>query len=407
MMVAVAALGVFFSGPGQTYSNSTFIDQFINDFGWSRTQISGVYSIATFCAGMIMIVVGRFIDRFGQRIMMVTIGVLFACALFFNSTVNSIGMLAVGFFLIRLLGQGSMTLIPNTLVAQWFIKKRGVAFSLMSLGTFISSALFPVVNTWLIGTWSWQFAWRFWGVALLIIFVPVAWFFVRNKPEDIGLEPDGKIKNITNKIDFASVTVDPIEADWTLKEAMRTRAFWLILVCIGIPSMINTGITFHIFSIFNSNGLSAEMAATILSMMALVGIPMSFVSGYVLDKIPSHYALVGIFIIEIFLLILLTMLVSSVLAFVFGLFWGVANGLERIGLKAIWPNFFGRRYIGSINGVAAMMMVIGSSLGPLPFGSGFDLFGSYHPVLLTMLVFPLIGLFSALFVKKPSKLINT
>lgn len=124
-----------------------------------------------------MVFVGRFIDRFGLRAMMVIVGTLFALACFFNSIVSSMWMLAVGFFLIRLLGQGSMSLIPNTFVAQWFVKKRGRAFSFMTLGSFASAMLFPIMNTWLIQTWDWQFAWRFWGVALLVVFIPIAFFF--------------------------------------------------------------------------------------------------------------------------------------------------------------------------------------------------------------------------------------
>lgn len=81
----MAGLGVFFSGPGQTYSNSQFIDQYINDFGWSRSEVSGIYSVATLAAELIMMFVGRFIDRFGQR----TIGTLFAIACFFNSFVEN------------------------------------------------------------------------------------------------------------------------------------------------------------------------------------------------------------------------------------------------------------------------------------------------------------------------------
>ncbi|MFC0014107.1 MULTISPECIES: MFS transporter [Allobacillus] len=153
VIVFIGALGIFFSGPGQTYSNSIFIDAYIEDFGWSRSLVSGVYSSATLVAGLIMIFVGRFIDRFGQRVMMVVVGTLFAIACFLNSAVSTIWMLTIGFFAIRLSGQGSMSLIPNTLAAQWFVKKRGFAVSLMALGSFISAMVFPIINTWLIDTW--------------------------------------------------------------------------------------------------------------------------------------------------------------------------------------------------------------------------------------------------------------
>ncbi|WP_067730852.1 MFS transporter [Oceanobacillus damuensis] len=404
VIVLIAGLGVFFSGPGQTYSNSAFIDQYINEFGWSRSQVSGLYSTATLIAGIAMIFIGRFIDRFGQRAMMVTIGTLFGIACLFNSIVSSMWMLMIGFFLIRLLGQGSMTLIPNTLVAQWFVKKRGVAFSIMTLGSFASAMSLPIINTWLINTWDWRFAWQFWGILLLFVFVPIAFFGVRNKPEDMGLSPDGpSTGKETMKRSVPGMKLKEAEQDWTLQEAKKTKAFWAILVCVGIPAMVNTGITFHIISIFGSNGLSPEIAAMVLSLMAIVGIPMSFVSGYVTDKIQTNYLLLVIFLIEIILLLMLLVTSSFWLALLFGIVWGIANGLERISLNVIWPNYFGRKHIGSINGVGVTITVIGSSLGPLPFGIGYDLFHSYTPVLLATLVFPIIGVVCALIAKKPDK----
>ena len=404
IIVFIAGLGVFFSGPGQTYSNSAFIDQYIDYFGWSRSEVSGLYSAATLVAGMIMVFVGRFIDRFGQRAMMVIVGTLFALACFFNSTVSSMWMLAVGFFLIRLLGQGSMSLIPNTLVAQWFVKKRGRAFSFMTLGSFASAMLFPIMNTWLIQTWDWQFAWRFWGVALLVIFVPIAFFFVRNKPEDMGLEPDGDTASKQEQVKPVLTTeIADVSEDWTLAEAAKTRAFWAILICVGIPAMVNTGITFHMVSIFNANGLSMELAATILGMMALVGIPMSFISGFITEKVKTNYLLAIVFIIQFIYLLLLIVTKNVFLAILFGLIWGISGGLERIALNIIWPNYFGRAHIGSISGVGTTIAVLGSSFGPLPFGIGFDLFNSYTQVLLFSLIFPVIGVICALLAKKPEK----
>lgn len=224
-ILIIAGLGVFFSGPGQTYSNSQFIDEYIMEFGWSRSQVSSVYSIATLIAGFMMMFIGRFVDRFGQRFMMVLIGTLFLLACFYNSFISSIWMLAIGFFLVRILGQGSMSLIPNTLLAQWFIKKRGKAFGLLTLFSFASASIFPIVNTWIIQNWSWQAAWQFWGSALLILFVPIAFFGVVNRPENIGLEPDGFRAKQRDSTGLLSATAKEAEKDWTLKEAMKTRAF--------------------------------------------------------------------------------------------------------------------------------------------------------------------------------------
>ncbi|WP_175480450.1 hypothetical protein [Gracilibacillus ureilyticus] len=91
---------------------------------------------------------------------------------------------------------------------------------------------------------------------------------------------DGKNDNKSN-----SPSIESHEDDWTLNEAIKTRSFWAILICVGIPAMVNTGITFHIASIFDTNGLSLEVASLVLSLMALVGIPISFVLSFVLEKV--------------------------------------------------------------------------------------------------------------------------
>lgn len=400
IIVFIGALGVFFSGPGQTYSNAVFIDKYIEEFGWSRSHISSIYSIATLLAGILMMFMGRLVDKLGQRLMTVIISTILGFACLFNSMVVNSVMMFIGFFLIRLFGQGSMTLVPNTLVPQWFIQKRGRALSFMAIGGFLSSALFPVMNAWLIETWSWQFAWQVWGVTLLVFFTPLAFLLIRNRPEDIGLLPDGMSNPKVNKREEKTILN---EEHWTLKEAMRTKAFWLILFCVSIPAMVNTGLTFHLFSIFGESRMDPKYAAIVLSLMAIVGFPITFISGFILERVKANIILSFVFLGEITLLLLLLMTNNVPLAFLFGVIWGIVGGLERITLNIIWPDYFGRKHLGSIKGVAMTMMVIGSAFGPLPFGIGYDLFQSYHEILLITLAFPTFGFIASLLAKKPEK----
>jgi MFS family permease len=404
VIVVIAGLGSFFSGPGQTYSNSVFIDEYIKTFGWTRSEISSLYSIATLCSGMLMIFMGRLVDKLGQRTMMVTVSLILGLACFFNSFVVNTWMMAIGFFLIRLFGQGSMTLIPNTLVPQWFILKRGRAMSFMALGGVASAAIFPVANAWLIKTTSWQTTWQIWGVLLIVLFAPLAFFVVRNRPEDIGLHPDGK-SSITHKtINHRDQTINNVnENDWTLQEAMRTKTFWAVLICVGIPALVNTGITFHLLSIFGQNQLSPQLAATVLSLMAVIGFPISFISGFILERVRTNMLLIVVFVLEVVILFTLTNVNSVTLGVLFGILWGIGGGIERITLNIVWSNYFGRKYLGSITGVAMMVMVIGSACGPLPLGIGFDKFHSYNESLLLLMIFPIIGIISAIMAKKPEK----
>ncbi|AOM83734.1 MFS transporter [Salisediminibacterium beveridgei] len=401
-IVMIGALSLFFSGAGQTYSNAIFIDYYIQDFNWGRSLVSGIYSAATFLAGMLLFKVGSSIDKFGTRKVSLTVSVLLAFAAIWNSFVIAPWMLFIGFFLIRLLGQGSMTLVANTLVPQWFIVKRGRALSLMMIGGFISSTAFPPMVAWLIEGFGWQTTWRVLGIMILVIFVPIVYFFMKDKPEDIGLLPDNKsskdeLETSTGKKKNVS------DISWTLKEAKKTRQFWLLLVCVSIPSMLNTGLTFHLISMMGGSGLSPTQGAFILSLMAAVGFPVTMAAGFVLEKVRANYIFALVFVGQFVFLIILLLTDSFVMAIVFGVVWGLVGGIERIVISYIFPDYFGRQHIGSIKGIAQTMTVIGSAFGPLPFGFAYDYFGGYTEILLLMFIFPAFGIVASLLASKPKK----
>lgn len=398
VIIALAALSQFFSGPGQTYSNSIFIDYYIDEFGWSRSTVSGIYSAATLASGFLLFFIGRLIDRNGSRKMAVIVSLALAAACMFNSFVTSLVMLFIGFFFIRLLGQGSMALISSSLIPQWFVKKRGRAISIAAIGGLVSSAAFPLLNVWLIGSFGWRASWLILGAIIIICFTPLAFFLIQNKPEDMGLLPDngdakkqGKIQNAVEEI------------SWTVKEASKTKAFWLLLFCAAIPGIVNTGLTFHLVSIFQEKELSLETAASVLSITALIGLPVTFLTGMLLEKVKVQYMLALLFFGEIVSLLLLQNTSTLAMAIVFGLVWGVSMGVERIVMAVVWPNYFGRKHIGSISGISMAMIVAGSALGPLPLGIAYDLFGGYTGILWGILLFPLLGMFAAFLASPPSK----
>lgn len=398
VIIAIAALSQFFSGPGQTYSNSIFIDYYIEEFGWSRSTVSGIYSAATLTAGFLLFFVGRLIDRNGSRKMAVAVSIALAIACIFNSFVTSLVMLFIGFFFIRLLGQGSMALISSSLIPQWFIKKRGRAISIAAIGGLVSSAAFPLLNVWLIEAFGWRSSWLILGVIIIVCFTPLALFLIQNSPEEMGLLPDNgdALKKEPEKKAIEEVS-------WTVEEASKTRAFWLLLLCAVIPGIVNTGLTFHLVSIFAEKSLSLETAAGILSLTALIGLPVTFITGILLEKVKVQYMLTVVFAGELLSLFLLQKADFLAAAVIFGLVWGVSMGIERIVLAVVWPNYFGRKHIGSISGISMAMVVTGSALGPLPLGIAFDLFGGYVEILWALMIFPLFGIVAALLADPPQK----
>lgn len=407
IIVVAAAIGVFFSGPGQTYAISVFINSYITDLGWSRSLISTTYSAASLAAGLCLFIVGRLIDRYGHRVMSLVVGILLGVAALWNSFFFGPVWLFFGFFMLRLFGQGAMTLIPGTLVPQWFIRKRGRALSLMAIGGFASAALFPPLNVWLIGTWGLSATWRIWGFLLLFMFVPISYFLIRNTPEAVGLKPDGiqplaTIRKSGEGKDKGEIPIEYVsENNWTLAQARKTWTFWLILLAASIPPLVNTGLTFHLLLIFAEKAISPHVAALVLSIMALVGIPTSLIAGFIVERVRINIVLAFVFLAEILVLGLLIITNTAAMAVLFGIVWGIAGGFERITIGILWPNYYGRKYLGSIKGVAATAMIIGASLGALPLGLAFDKFGSYNEILLMLMVIPLIGFIFALISPRP------
>lgn len=378
MMVVIGAMAIFFSGPGQTFSNSVFVESYMNAFGLDNTAISSLYSAATLASGLLLFMVGRLVDRFGRRVMLTIVAFMLGVACFYNSIVTGPIMLFFGFFMIRYFGQGSMTLVPNTLVSQWFMKYRGRALSFASLGGLLGAASFPPLINWLIDLYGWEATWRILGIILIFFFTPIALFFVRNQPEDIGLLPDG----VTEEIDDEGKATSLVKEDsWTLSEAMRTKSFWFVLIVTMVPAAIYTGITFQLFSLLGEQGIDRMTTAFVLSIVPLVSFGCSIVSGFIVERVKVNRMLAVTMLLNVAAPIILIFANSYIIVLVFAVAWGVGQGFLNIPMGVVWPNFFGRTHLGSIQSITAAGGVIGSAIGPLIFGFGYDMFGNYTMVL--------------------------
>lgn len=399
IIVIIAGLAVYFSGPGQTYNVSVYIDSYITEFNWSRTTVSSMYSIGTFAAGMLMGVVGNLFDRYGYRKTSVLIALAFGGSLLFMSMVDSMIMLLIGFFLIRLLGQGSMSLIGGVLVPQWFVKRKGRAMSIVNVFSALSMAMFPVMNIWLIQGFGWQNGWRLWMLLMWLIVVPLFYFFIRTRPEELGLYPDNEKPSSA----VGGKGTEGLDESWTLGEAIKTRIFWFVNYTTIIPSAIITGCVFHQISILGQSGLSPEAAATISGVTSIVNLPVVLLAGGLADKYPMKYLLAATQGLLLLMVGVLYLADSMTLVLVYGVIMGVQMGVQAIVRSVVWPDYFGLRQLSTIRGVNMMAGVIGSALGPLPFGYAYDLFGGYSEVLLVSMIFPLVGVFIGLLADKPVK----
>lgn len=401
VIILLSAIGTFFSSPGQTYSISAFIDSYIDEFGYSRTLISTVYSVATIISGSLLVFMGKAVDKYGQRIMLVVAGLMLSIACLFNSFIINIPMIFLGFFLLRYFGQGSLTLIPGSLVPQWFEKHRALAISLLTLGTILGNMFAPRINTYFISTYGWNTAWRVWSVLLIVIFAPLMWLFVINKPENIGLLPDNLPVKSQADIDEELELI--AKRSFTLQGALRTKEFWFVGIISMIVPMISTGMMFHMFSILAAKDIDAASTASIIGFVALPGLIMPIIAGTIIDKFRSKYIMFTSLLFITFDLVLMLFVDSILLAGVFLLIYGFFSNVQSVTLNVIWVRYFGRLHLGEIRGAATVFVVVGSAFGTVPFGASFDLTGSYTSAFIGMAIATTIGMVMALSIRKPKR----
>ena len=403
VILVSAILGMFASGPGQTYTVSVFLNPMLEELGWSRTLASGLYTAGSLTAAICVVVVGRMLDRYGARMMMAGVGIAFGLALLWMSTVSLPVQLFIGYAAIRTMGQGSLGLIPTTLVAIWFVRLRGRATALTALGTAGGQMVFPLLAHSFIATFGWRGAWIALAVVTWGLVLPIAVLLVRRSPESIGVLPDGDIRleESTDPSPQSGTTTARSEG-FTLKQAMHTKSFWLLLYAGSSQSLIGTALVFHLISFFDTRGVGDGVAAVTLSIMAPLAMSSMFISGYLSDKIPNRYLLV-VSQVGLAIAMLLAMTIdASWQAYVFGGMLGFSAGFTMTTTAVIWPNYYGRAHIGSIRGVATSGMVAAAALGPLPFGIAFDITDSYSTVIVLFLAMPVTCAFAALLAPPPA-----
>ena len=235
VVLSVAMVIMFGTGAGQSHLIGLFFGPISTELDLSRTTIALAYGGATFFAALLLPKLGRIIDRHGAFGAVFVIALMLGLASILFSFADSWLYIAIGFGVLRFLGQGALTLCCANLISQWFSKRRGLAFGLMSLGFPLSVAIHPPLCQWLIDTVGWRQTWIWIGVMTWgLLLVPIA-FFLYSKPEAVGLSSAGE---------SGDVKAQRIEAEsgFTLTEALRTPAFYIIAASFFSLSMLVTAL---------------------------------------------------------------------------------------------------------------------------------------------------------------------
>lgn len=387
-ILGVAMMGMFMSGPGQSYSVAAFIDPMLAELSLLRSQYSMAYLVATLISGASLPYVGRALDRFGARLLLPMFSLFLGFACLWMGGVRDLLGLYLGLSMVRTLGQGALTLISTWMVGQWFIRRRGTAMGLLGLGSTLSFMIFPANNLRLIEAHGWRGAWAVlaFGVWVLLCFPAV--FLVRNRPEDLGLEPD-RAPATPGKGSLGPEANGATEHPWTARQASRTAAFWRVVSALATSAMVSTGLVFHQVSLLGGRGVSKESALGMLGVQALVACVVSLVGGYLADRFPPRRLLSASMVLMAIAMAVLVVVGSPLSAWPYSVLLGMHMGIQRFSGSLTLINFFGRTHFGAINGIAMSLVVGAAALGPLPLALSQDYLGRYEPALLGLMVFPI------------------
>lgn len=370
-MVALASITGAMTGPGQTIGVSVFIDHFIADLGISRSEVSTAYLIGTLGAALVLPLIGNRIDRIGVRRAMKMIAFAFGVALVGMAGVNGLVALAVGFFAIRLFGQGSLTLASTLVVTHWFDRQRGLALGIAATAMSILMSLVPVFLNVVIEAYSWRTAWIVAAVLVWIIVIPIAQWGLIDRPSDVGQYPDGEAPATH---DTKAVALAPSA---THGQAIRTSRFWIVAIASAAVGLLSTALNFHQISMLGDAGLSATEAAAMFLPQVIGAAVAGVVFGYLADRLTGRILIPMVMGTLVASLLLTLVLAPGTAVILYAITLGAAGGSSRTVTSTLLPRWFGVGHIGAIQGTATLIAVASTALGPVMFSLARDVTGSY------------------------------
>ena len=406
-IVGVSFFALFTHGAATSYLFGLLVVPMENDLGWSRTTLVGALTVATFVTSALGMMLGPVFDRHGARIGMASSALLGGTCLVLLALVQTPWQ----FYLLLGVGVGAArtgleNIGPRTAIANWFIRRRAAAFAWSSGGRAVFGFTMVPLFAILIEQTSWRAGWAVLGVVELIVLTPLAWFIIRRRPEDHGLLPDGDPPLPLPPSDSpaqASERNAGAEDSWTLHDAIRTRTLWFIVLALVLTGFPATGIIANMVPYFIDEGLSLSFASSAFAFFAFGAIFGRPFWGYIAGRFSIHVALT-LYGFSYALAIALYVIASTP-ATLFAAAWPVGlviGGSQQLQSQA-WPDYFGRRHVGSITGLTIMLVTPAMATGPLVAAAAFQIMGSYGPVLTAYAAGAFLAGFFFLLAKRPQR----
>ena len=364
----------------------TYVVLLQDDFGWSRTALAGAFAMQRVESGLLGPLQGWMIDTWGPRRVMVVGMVIFGIGFIMLSRIESLPGFYLAFLVIAIGSSLGTHFGVTVAVVHWFQRHRAMALALLMTGTAAGGLMQPIVVP-AMEEFGWRSAAFVSGLIVIVAGVPLA-LMVRHRPEDHGYRVDG---GPPPEEAGATHTATP-EVSFTVRQALRTRAFWFLAIGHGMAALVIGSIFVH-FQVYSNDslGFSLSAGAFVILLMTVTTVVGQLGGGYLADRTNKRLTIVFALLGQAISLVVLALASSYWMLIVFAIFAGVGWGARVPAMQAMRAEYFGGKAFGTIMGFSSLVVMFGMILGPLFAGFVYDVTGSYRGAFMVLSGAALVG----------------
>jgi sugar phosphate permease len=384
-------------GVGMMYHSFTvFFLPLKRDLGVSSAAISLLYGSARLEGGIDGTLYGYLIDRFGSRKMILIGASLAGTGLILLSTVHSFLSFFLIYVFVVMVGSNAGFFHPvSTAINKWFIRRRGLGFSVISASGSIGGMIMAPLLSYIILGHGWRTGAICAGLVILTIAIPAA-LPMKRSPEELGLYPDGQPPPEPEPEAPRPSCPAPVEINFTVRQALRTLPFWLLMASISLRLLVTVALNTHFVPILVWRGMSEAASAYLVSLYALISVPMTLALGWMGDRWNKAWLCSVCMIPTIVALLGMTFFRGNASLYFFPIAFAISMGSASLNW-AIIGDFFGRTSYATLRGIMGAGYGTATFLSPIFAGLIFDRTESYSLVLLTFsAIFTAAAIFFAL-----------
>jgi MFS family permease len=369
---------VFVFGSGYN-TGGLFFPHLLKHFGWKRAQLSTLQGAALpLSAGLSAPLIGWLLDRVEARVVMVAGAIMTGVSFLIASRVDSFGPL-FGAYVLLGVGIGASTLLPCALViANWFGARRGLAMGLTFAGTSLGGAAMTMVGNFAIARGGWRAGYIALAIPMFIVVVPLVILVVRTRPPQAG----GRIT-----VAQASDALPGFE----LREAWRTRSFWMISAAQFFFAAVAAGAGLHLITYLTELGYTPSFSAGMMSLVYVFAAFGKLGMGLFADRVSARIALTFNFLAACVGMLLIFGAARTAVLIPFVLIFGLSLGAPLVLVPMLIAESLGLKRFGSIGGLTGIFNTLGAFVGPVGAGKIYDLSGSYVPAFEIFVVMCIVG----------------